>query len=252
MRKPAVKKEPTKPVESKPRQKASNELTFDINKISFDLKCKNENQKKFINMISDNTITICAGPAGSGKTFLACAQALKLMKKDSRYTKIILVKSVTVLVGEDIGYIKGSVADKMYEHTLPFVDNFSKIIGEDNTKRMMDMGIIEILPLSHIRGRSIDNSIIIVDESQNISLPNMRSTLTRIGEGGTKMIILGDTKQIDLKDRKLSSLETIINMFEGKTDIGVMAFTKADIVRNKIIMMIEEEFDKLEEAQSKK
>ncbi len=251
MRKPANKKEPVKAVESKPKPKVSTEPTFNIQKISFELKCKNETQKKFVNMINDNTITICAGVAGTGKTFIACAQALKLMKKDEGFTKIILVKSVTELEGEEIGFLPGDKDSKMELPMASFLDNFHKIIGEDNTKKMMDMGMIEVLPLAYIRGRSIDNSIIIVDEAQNISLKNMRSTLTRIGDN-SKMIITGDSKQIDLKDRKLSSLDTVVKMFENKTNIGTMSFQISDIVRNPIIMMIENEFDAWEAEQAKK
>jgi len=248
MRKPTTRKEFIKVDEDRPT--TGRVPTFNIQKITFDLKCKNESQKKFVNMINDNDITICAGPAGTGKTFLACGQALKLLKKDVGYTKIILVKSVTELEGEGIGFVPGDKDSKMEMPMASFLDNFHKIIGEDNTKRMMEMGMIIVLPLAFIRGRSIDNSIIIVDEGQNISLKNMRSTLTRIGEN-SKMIITGDSKQIDLKDRSLSSLDTVVKMFENKPNIGTMSFTIADIVRNKIIMMIEDEFDKWEEKNKK-
>jgi phosphate starvation-inducible PhoH-like protein len=248
MRKPTQKKETAKV--SEPKAVASTTKTFNIQKVSFELKCKNESQKKFVNMISDNTITICGGPAGSGKTFVACAQALRLLKKDDGYTKIILVKSVTELDGEQLGYLPGSIEDKLYPTMLSFLDNFYKIIGEDNTKRMLDLGMIEILPLAYIRGRSIDNAIIIVDEIQNVSLKNSRTILTRLGFS-SKMILIGDSKQIDLKERASSSLDIIIRMFSNKENIGVMAFTRGDIVRNPIIMMIEDEFDKWEDENTK-
>lgn len=251
MRKPAVKKEPVKATETRPKAKVSSEPTIDIQKISFELKCKNENQKKLVNLISDNVITLCSGSAGTGKTFIACGQALRLLKKDEGYTKIILVKSVTDLEGESVGYLKGSLEEKMFPYMLSFLDNFHKLIGEDNTKRMLDMGIIEVMPLAYIRGRSIDNAIIIVDEAQNITIKNMRSTLTRIGEN-SKMIITGDSKQVDIKDRKLSSLDTVVKMFENKNNIGTMSFTTSDIVRNPIIKMIEDEFDAWEEKQNQK
>lgn len=222
------------------------ERQFNLNRLSIDLKCKNESQKKLSNLIIKNDITICAGPAGTGKTFIACAQALKLLKSDSNFKKIILVKSVTVLEGEELGYLKGSLADKTEPVMISFIDNFHKLIGNENTSAMLREGLIEILPLTYIRGRSIDNSIIIVDEAQNISIKNMRSTLTRIGDN-SKMIITGDTKQIDIKNKKLSSLDIVVSMFSEKSNIGTMSFNREDIVRNPIIIMIEDEFDKWEE-----
>lgn len=223
---------------------------FDLQKVTFSLKCKNDSQKNLVKLISSNDITISSGPAGTGKTFIACAQALKLLKQDSRYHKILLVKSVTVLEGEDVGFLKGDLKEKMFPFTLSFLDNFYKLIGEDNTTAMLNEGLIEVLPLAYIRGRSIDNAIIIVDEAQNISLKNMRSTLTRIGEN-SKMIITGDIKQIDIKNKKLSSLDTVVNMFSGKHNIGTMFFETKDIVRNPIVMMIEDEFDNYEEKLKK-
>jgi phosphate starvation-inducible PhoH-like protein len=220
---------------------------FDWNKVNVDIKCKNTNQKKLINLISDNKLTIASGPAGTGKTFLACAQALKLLKSDPRFKKIILVKSVTVLEGEEVGFLKGDLKEKMFPFMISFLDNFYKIIGEGLTNQMMELGYIQILPLAYIRGRSIDNAIIIVDEAQNITLKNMRSTMTRIGTD-TKMVITGDTKQIDMKNPKLSSLDVVVKLFQEKPDIGTMEFGREDIVRDPIVMLIEEVFDAYEEA----
>ena len=116
---------------------------------------------------------------------------------------------------------------------------------------MLDQGIIQILPLAYIRGRSIDNSIIIVDEAQNITQKNMRSTMTRIGTD-SKMIITGDTKQIDMKNPKLSSLDLVIKLFENKDGIGTMYFSNDDIVRDPIVKLIEEVFDEWEEKNNTK
>jgi phosphate starvation-inducible PhoH-like protein len=223
---------------------------FNFEKLNIDIKCKNTNQKKFINLIADNKITVAAGPAGTGKTYLACAQALKLLKTDPRFKKIILVKSVTVLEGEEVGFLKGDIKEKMFPYTISFLDNFHKLVGEGITQIMLDQGLIQVLPLAFIRGRSIDNSIIIVDEAQNITQKNMRSTMTRIGTD-TKMVITGDTKQIDMKNAKLSSLDLVVKLFQDKADIGTMAFDKEDIVRDPIVKLIEETFDEWEEANPK-
>ena len=227
-----------------------NNLKFSIEKLNIDFKFKNINQKKFVHLIIYNKITVTAGPAGTGKTYLACAQALKLLKSDPRFRRIILVKSVTVLEGEEVGFLKGDIKEKMFPYTISFLDNFHKLIGEANTQIMMDQGIIQVLPLAYIRGRSIDNAIIIVDEAQNVSINNMRSTMTRIGTN-TKMIITGDTKQIDMKKPKLSSLDLVVKLFTNKPDIGTMIFERADIVRDPIVMVIEETFDEWEEKNSK-
>jgi phosphate starvation-inducible PhoH-like protein len=219
---------------------------FDVQKIKVEYKYKNESQKNLISLINNNKITIAAGPAGTGKTYVACAQALKLLKSDPRFKKIILVKSVTVLEGEEVGFLKGDLKEKMFPFTISFLDNFYKLIGEGITQIMLDQGFIEVLPLAYIRGRSIDNAIIIVDEAQNITRKNMRSTMTRIGTD-TKMIITGDTKQIDMKNSKLSSLDLVVRLFDNKPDIGTMKFDVSDIVRDPIVKVIEETFDDWEE-----
>jgi phosphate starvation-inducible PhoH-like protein len=227
-----------------------NPSRFDLQKLRIDYKYKNENQKKLITLINENKITIASGPAGTGKTYLACAQALKLLKTDPRFKKILLVKSVTVLEGEEVGFLKGDLKEKMFPFTISFLDNFHKIIGEGLTQIMLDQGYIEVLPLAYIRGRSIDNAIIIVDEAQNITQKNMRSTMTRIGTD-TKMIITGDTKQVDMKNSKLSSLDLVVKLFENKEGIGTMSFSVGDIVRDPIVKIIEETFDEWEEKNSK-
>lgn len=229
---------------------SSDKTKFDIQKLRIEYKFKNENQKKLTNLITENKITIAAGPAGTGKTYLACAHALRMLKTDQRFKKIILVKSVTVLEGEEVGFLKGDLKEKMFPFTISFLDNFHKLVGEEITQLMINLGYIEVLPLAYIRGRSIDNSIIIVDEAQNITQKNMRSTMTRIGYD-TKMIITGDTKQIDMKNPKLSSLDLVVKLFENKDGIGTMSFSTEDIVRDPIVKLIEETFDEWEEKGSK-
>lgn len=229
---------------------SSDKSKFDIQKLRIEYKFKNENQKKLTNLITENKITIAAGPAGTGKTYLACAHALRMLKTDQRFKKIILVKSVTVLEGEEVGFLKGDLKEKMFPFTISFLDNFHKLIGEEITQIMINLGYIEVLPLAYIRGRSIDNSIIIVDEAQNITQKNMRSTMTRIGYD-TKMIITGDAKQIDMKNPKLSSLDLVVKLFENKDGIGTMSFSTEDIVRDPIVKLIEETFDEWEEKGSK-
>jgi phosphate starvation-inducible PhoH-like protein len=214
-----------------------------LTRIKVDLKCKNDRQKQFVKLIQSKDITICAGPAGTGKTFVACAEALRLLvQKPDLYKRIIIVKSVTVLEGEEIGYLKGNMKEKMEPFMISFMDNFHKLIGKELTMNLENAEVIEIMPLAYIRGRSIDNTIIIVDEAQNISLKNMRSTMTRLGEN-SKMIIVGDTKQIDIKRNEISSLDKVMTYFKNVEEIGITEFRKEDIVRNPLIIKIEEIFD---------
>lgn len=215
-----------------------------VSSINIDVKYKTENQKNFAKLIKDNEITIAAGYAGTGKTFLSCVEALKLLKT-GRYNKICLIKSVTELKGEGIGYLKGTLAEKMFPYMFSFKMNLYKIIGKELTEFLEANGMIEILPLAFIRGINIDDSIVIVDEAQNISLDNMKTIMTRIGTN-SKMIIVGDSKQIDLVKKKESSLEIVLEKFKDKESFGTIRFEKTDQVRNPLINLIEESFDEME------
>ncbi len=219
-----------------------------LNTIRIEVKPKTENQKKLVTAIKENEITIASGYPGTGKTFLACAEALKLIKNpQNSFQKIILVKSVTTLKDEEIGFLKGTMEEKMEPFMDSFLDNFNKIIGEANTNKLRDLGFIQIKPIAYVRGRSIDKSIIIIDEAQNISLDNMRTLMTRIGDN-SKIIILGDVKQKDIRNKKESSLEVVIDRFKDKKGFGTVELrNEEDIVRNPIIKVIEEIFDQLEE-----
>lgn len=230
-------------------------VKYDENKtltsIRVDIKPKTENQKKLVQAIKEKEIIIASGFPGTGKTFLACAEALKLLKNpETAFKKIILVKSVTTLKDEEIGFLKGTMEEKMEPFMDSFLDNFNKIIGEGLTTKLREQGYVQIKPIAYVRGRSIDNSVIIMDEAQNISLDNMRTLMTRIGEN-SKMIILGDIKQKDIRNKKDSSLEVVIDKFRDKKSFGIVELrNKEDIVRNKIIEIIEEVFDQIDEEKS--
>lgn len=221
-----------------------------LDHISVRVQCKNETQKKLIKTIKEKEITIVSGLPGTGKTFLACAEALKMVK-NHEFKQIILVKSVTQLKGEETGFLPGDIKEKLEPFMISFIDNFEKIVGEEITNKLRESGIIKIQPLAFIRGRSIDNSIIIADECQNITLDNMKTLLTRIGDN-SKMVILGDTKQKDIRNKKESSLEIVYKMFEDEPEFGCVSLNNPDeIVRNKIIKIIEQKFDDYEENKGK-
>lgn len=207
------------------------------------VKAKNESQKDLIRSIKANQITICKGLAGTGKTYVALAFALGLLRaKSNKFRKIYLVKSVTTLKGEELGYLKGSMEEKIEPFIWSYVLNLEKIIEDSEIKNLFETDIIRALPLAYARGISLDNCIIIADEMQNISLDNARTLLTRIGEN-TKMILLGDTNQIDLKNKKESSLDPLFQIFSETENIGVIEMNEGDTnCRNPLISVIEDGF----------
>jgi len=216
--------------------------------MSINIKCKTENQKKLVNSIKQNEITICSGLPGSGKTFLSCAEALKLIKTRPKYKRLVLVKSITPLKNEEIGHLPGDLKEKMAPIMESFTDNIRKLIGKTRMEKLIELGVIEIVPIAFARGRSIDNSIILIDEAQNISLDNIRTLMTRIGDN-SKMVIMGDVKQKDIRNKKDSSLEIVLNKFNNVEGFGCVELrSPEDVVRNPIIKIVEQIFDDMEEG----
>ena len=207
------------------------------------VKCKTENQKSLINSIKEKEITICSGPAGTGKTYLACAEALKLIKRYAKYKKIVIVKSVTTLKNEEIGFLKGGLREKMEPFMFSFVHNFEKLVGQAITSRLRELKTIEELPIAYMRGINLDRSIIIIDEAQNISQENIRTIMTRLGRD-SKMIFLGDERQQD--SRGGNGLTFLMDHFQDISEIGCVQFNKSDVVRNPLIAKIERVFDSLQ------
>lgn len=207
------------------------------------VKCKNETQKKLIKSIRENEMTICSGPAGTGKTFLACAEALRLVKNHNKYKKIIIVKSVTTLKNEEIGFLKGGLRDKMEPFMFSFVHNFEKVVGQYVTNQLRELKTIEEMPIAYMRGINLDRSIIIVDEAQNISTENIRTIMTRLGKD-SKMIFLGDERQQDSKGG--NGLRFVMDHFTDLDEVGLVKFNKDDVVRNPLITKIERIFDSLQ------
>lgn len=207
------------------------------------LKAKNESQVKLLKSMKDNQITICNGVAGSGKTLCSIYMALSLLKdRGNAYQKIFLVKSVTTLKGEEVGFLKGDLREKIDPFMESFKNNAAKLFRNTNIEGLFDTSIIRFLPLAYIRGTNLDNCIVILDELQNVSIDNARTLLTRIGED-CKIICLGDSHQIDLKNKKDSSLDVVFKIFTGIDDIGCIEMDSNDEnCRNPIIKVIEERF----------
>jgi phosphate starvation-inducible PhoH-like protein len=217
-----------------------------LNNLKLNIKCKNETQKALITGIKQNDVTICTGPAGCGKTYLACYQSLVELKSESPINKIIIVKSVTTLKNEEIGYLKGSLAEKMEPFIYSFIKNFEKIAGEGLIKMLTETNTIETLPIAYMRGINIDNAIVIIDETQNITIENIRTILTRLGEN-SKMIFLGDIKQIDIKNKQDSALPFLVKNFKNIDGINVIEFNNDDIIRHPLIKKIEHIFNEFED-----
>jgi phosphate starvation-inducible PhoH-like protein len=221
-----------------------------LSQIKIDLKHKNETQKKLTQSIKNGDITVCVGPAGTGKTYMSCQQALLELKNNELIKKIVLVKSVTTLKTEEIGFLKGSMEEKMEPFMYSFIGNFEKIIGKKLYESLKNEKHIEILPIAYLRGVNIDNAIVIIDEVQNISIDNIRTILTRLGEN-SKMVFLGDIKQIDSKNKNNSALKFLVEHFNNVDRINVVEFNKNDIVRHPLIKTIEDIFDKVNENEIK-
>ena len=207
------------------------------------VKCKTENQKALVNAIKEKEVIICSGPAGTGKTYLACAEALKLIKRYAKYKKIVIVKSGTTLKNEEIGFLKGGLREKMEPFMFSFVHNFEKLVGQAITSRLRELKTIEELPIAYMRGINLDRSIIIIDEAQNISQENIRTIMTRLGRD-SKMIFLGDERQQDSKGH--NGLTFLMDHFQDIDEIGCVQFNKSDVVRNPLIAKIERVFDSLQ------
>lgn len=235
--------------ESKPKKKVINKSKAAkdlLSQIKLNIKHKNETQKKLTQTIKENDVIICAGPSGTGKTFLVCNQALKELKTNVLINKIVLVKSVTTLKSEEIGFLKGTMEEKMEPFMYSFTGNFEKLIGKELFTKLKTDNYIEVLPIAYLRGVNIDNAVVIIDEVQNISIDNIRTILTRLGEN-SKMIFLGDLKQIDSKNKFNSALGFLFNNFKNVPKIGIVEFTKEDIIRHPLVKVIENVFDSVEE-----
>lgn len=240
------------PKKKKQEDSSTPEITIDKNQITLlPLKCRNRKQKQFINEIRDNEITICDGISGSGKTFITLYEGI-LGVLSKRYKRMILCKSVISTPNESIGYIPGTVEEKMDPHIMSYKGNMEKMVnGEDAVERLFREKKVIVLPLAYIRGVTLDDSYIIIDESQNITVDLFRSIITRIGTN-SKMIFLGDTEQVDFdqeKKRRQSALHHIIGLFKDEDYIGYCHFDDDEVVRNPIIPKI---LKKLREWEEKK
>lgn len=214
---------------------------IDLNAILFmrdDFKCKTKTQKDLVNAINEKEIVISAGSAGVGKSYVSIARSIELLRNDSnKFTKMIISTPI-VEADEKLGFLPGNMREKMDPYLSSSLDIFDKLIGKANRVRLEELGILEVQALAYIRGKSIDNTILIMEEAQNMSPKQMKTLLTRIGEH-SKFIISGDLDQSDrYRDYTQSGLHDAMNRHRNISDIGFVEFSDDDIVRNKIIKKI--------------
>lgn len=196
---------------------------------------KTKNQKEFINALASNQIIFASGPAGTGKTFLAIAYALEEVFS-GRKNKIVMTRPV-VEAGESLGFLPGDLSQKLNPYLRPLYDAMDLLLNPQQIKRLEENGTIEIAPLAYMRGRSLNNSVVILDEAQNTTSGQMRMFLTRIGESSTA-VITGDPTQIDLPKKSDSGFTEAMNILCGIESLSVVRFSHRDTVRSRIVREI--------------
>lgn len=205
------------------------------------VKAKTLGQKKYVDAISKNTIVMGIGPAGTGKTYLAVAMAVKAFK-NHEITRIILTRPA-VEAGEKLGFLPGDLQNKVDPYLRPLYDALFDMMGAESFAKYMEKGSIEVAPLAYMRGRTLDDAFIILDEAQNTTREQIKMFLTRLGFN-SKMVITGDITQIDLPDAKKSGLVDAMNILKNIDDIAITRFSEKDVVRHKLVQDIIRAYEK--------
>lgn len=211
------------------------------------IRCKTLGQKRYIDAMNNNEIVFSIGPAGTGKTYLAMAMAIKAFK--SKEVNRIVLTRPAVEAGEKLGFLPGDLQEKVDPYLRPLYDALYDIMGVDNFQKNMERGLIEVAPLAYMRGRTLDDSFIILDEAQNTTSEQMKMFLTRLGFG-SKAIITGDITQIDLPKGKFSGLKEVEMILKGIPGIEFVYLDEKDVVRHKLVQYIIKAYDKYEEEKS--
>lgn len=213
------------------------------------VKPKTLGQEKYVQAIKDNTIVIGVGPAGTGKTYLAVAMAVSAFRA-KEINRIILTRPA-VEAGEKLGFLPGDLQQKVDPYLRPLYDALFDMLGAEAFQRYQERGNIEVAPLAYMRGRTLDDSFIILDEAQNTTAEQMKMFLTRLGFN-SKMVVTGDITQIDLPDGKRSGLVEATKILKNVEDIKVIHFSEKDVVRHKLVQDIIKAYEKYEEARKRK
>ena len=209
------------------------------------IKAKTIGQQKYLKAIEKNTVTIGVGPAGTGKTYLAVAEAVAAFRAKS-VNRIILTRPA-VEAGERLGFLPGDLQNKVDPYLRPLYDALFDMLGAETYNKYLERGNIEVAPLAYMRGRTLDDSFIILDEAQNTTREQMKMFLTRLGFG-SKIVITGDVTQIDLPADKVSGLKEAVRVLDGIEDIAICRLTASDVVRHALVQKIVAAYDQFEQS----
>ena len=212
------------------------------------VKPKTLGQKKYIETIRNNTITFGIGPAGTGKTYLAVAMAVTAFRA-KEINRIVLTRPA-VEAGEKLGFLPGDLQSKVDPYLRPLYDALFDMLGAENFQKHQERGDIEVAPLAYMRGRTLDDSFIILDEAQNTTAEQMKMFLTRLGFN-SKMVVTGDITQIDLPDGKRSGLKEAVKILKNVEDIGIVRFSEKDVVRHRLVQDIIKAYEKQDEERKR-
>lgn len=208
------------------------------------IKAKTVGQQEYLQSIEDNMITFGIGPAGTGKTYLAIAKAITYFKAD-KVSRIILTRPA-IEAGEKLGFLPGDLQQKIDPYLRPIYDALFQIMGSEGFNTNMEKGLIEVAPLAYMRGRTLDNAFIILDEAQNTTQSQMKMFLTRIGFG-SKVIVTGDLSQKDLSPEVASGLDVALRILKKVDDVNICKLTYSDVVRHSVVQKIVKAYDEYEE-----
>ena len=211
------------------------------------IRCKTLGQRQYIQAIKDNTVTFCAGPAGTGKTYLAVAMAV-VAYKNKEVERIVLTRPA-VEAGEKLGFLPGDLQNKVDPYLRPLYDALYDFLGSESYHKLVERGVIEVAPLAYMRGRTLNDSFIILDEAQNTTSEQMKMFLTRFGMG-SHVVVTGDVTQIDLPAGKLSGMREAMEVLRAVDDIALINLTHRDVVRHELVQAIVRAYDRFEKRPS--